>query len=92
MTYLDALGSMLLDPFRIGLLIALVLTMRRTAQATGTWLPLAAGAVFVAVIIPMTLSAPTGGMMLAVALGLLANALILGVILLAMQLWQRRSL
>lgn len=43
------------DVFRIGLLIALILTMLRTEQATGTLVPLAAGILFVAVLIPMTI-------------------------------------
>jgi len=42
------------DVFRIGLIVALVVTMLRTRAATGTVLPLAAGVLFVAVIVPMT--------------------------------------
>ena len=42
------------DVFRIGLIVALVVTMFRTRAATGTVLPLAAGVLFVAVIVPMT--------------------------------------
>jgi len=42
------------DVFRIGLIMALVVTMFRTRAATGTVLPLAAGVLFVAVIVPLT--------------------------------------
>jgi len=47
--------SQLSDVFRIGLIMALVLTMRRTAPVTGRVLPLAAGVVFVAVLLPSTM-------------------------------------
>ena len=40
---IDLIQSQLLDPFRIGLIAALVFTMLRTRGATGTVLPLAAG-------------------------------------------------
>lgn len=42
------------DVFRVGLLAALLVTMWRTRAVTGTVLPLAAGIVFVAVIVPLT--------------------------------------
>ena len=70
-----------LDPFRIGLLIALVYTMLRNRAATGTRLPLAAGALFVAVIVPLTVSpTTTQPLWLVVATGLVVNAVWLGVI------------
>ncbi len=70
--------SQISDVFRIGLLIALVYTTWRTSHATGIIMPLAAGAVFVAVIIPST----RGGLSwMDLGMGLLANAAILAVIL-----------
>ena len=42
MTTGEILQGQLLDPFRWGLLVALVLTMLRTEAQTGRWLPLAA--------------------------------------------------
>ena len=42
MTLPDLLLSQLADPFRIGLLIALFVTMLRTRAASGVWVPLAA--------------------------------------------------
>lgn len=76
----DLLLSQLADVFRIGLIVALVLTMRRTAAVTGRLVPLAAGVVFVAVIIPAT---QPGGVPLwqAVATGVVANLVILAVVL-----------
>lgn len=86
----DVFLSQVRDPFRIGLMIALVLTMQRTRGATGTWVPLAAGVLFVAVIIPMTLARPeAGGMTVAIGVGLLSNAVLLAVILGILALWQR---
>ena len=80
----DILLAHLTDPFRIGLIVALVFTMLRTAPVTGTWLPLAAGVVFVAVIIPTTMQAGQGPLWQAVAVGILSNAVILAVV---MGLW-----
>ena len=54
----ELIQSQLMDPFRIGLIVALVYTMFRTRAATGTAVPLALGVVFVAVILPST--QPTG--------------------------------
>ena len=42
------------DPFRIALIIGLVVTMVRTRAQTGTVVPLAAGVLFVAGVIPST--------------------------------------
>ena len=80
----DLLLTQLTDPFRIGLLIALFATMLRTQAATGTALPLAAGVVFVAVIIPVTMQAAPGPLWQTVTIGIVANAIILAVV---MGLW-----
>jgi uncharacterized membrane protein len=73
----DLLFSQLTDIFRIGLIIGLVYTMNRTAAVTGRVLPLILGVVFVAVILPATLPSPAAGLTQAVAVGLLANTIIL---------------
>jgi hypothetical protein len=79
----DVLLGQLLDPFRWGLLVALVVTMLRTEAVTGRWLPLAAGLAFVAAIIPLTMGLPEGATLArAVGLGVVANLLILAVVLL----------
>lgn len=91
MTLPDLLLSQLADPFRIGLLIALFITMLRTQAATGTLVPLAAGAVFVAVIIQATQgqSAEMGLFLNAIAMGIVADVILLAIILAAWTLFQR---
>jgi hypothetical protein len=85
----DLLIAQLTDPFRIGLIIALVWTMRRTARVTGTLVPLAAGVVFVAVIIPTTMQAGNGPVWQAVVVGIVANAVILAVVMGVWTLFRR---
>ena len=82
--------SQLSDPFRIGLMVALVITMQRTQGTTGVWVPLAAGVLFVAVIIPSTmLTALAQPLWQVVAVGMVSNAIILAVILSAWAIYQR---
>jgi len=90
MTLTDLLFSQLSDPFRIALLIALFVTMLRTQAATGTLLPLAAGVVFVAVMLPTTLqTALAAPLMQVIGVGLVANAILLAIIFAAFSLYQR---
>lgn len=87
---IELIQSQLMDPFRIGLIAALVFTMVRTRAATGTLIPLAAGVVFVAVIIPSTQGAPD--LTRAVGAGIVSNLIILGIVLaLAMIIRRLRS-
>ena len=82
--------SQLADPFRIGLMVALVITMQRTQGTTGVWVPLAAGVLFVAVIIPSTmLTVLAQPLWQVVAVGMVSNAIILAVILSAWAIYQR---
>ncbi len=92
MSAADLILSQLADPFRIGLLIALFITMLRTEAATGTWVPLAVGALFVAVLLPLTVPGTTVAVPLvqAVVSGLVANVILLAIILAAWRLYQRR--
>ena len=87
----DLFLSQLADPFRIGLLIALIFTMQRTRAATGVWLPLAAGALFVAVVIPVT--APGSSLALplwqVVAVGVVANVILIALGLAAWEAFRR---
>lgn len=70
------------DPFRIALIIGLVVTMIRTRAQTGTVVPLAAGVLFVAVIIPSTLGTRLAEpFWLQFGAGLISNLVILGVVL-----------
>ena len=73
--------SQLTDPFRIGLLIALVVTMQRTAAVTGRVIPLAAGVVFVAVMLPTTMPSASVSLKDAIVAGLASNVMILIVVL-----------
>ena len=77
----DLVLSQLSDPFRIGLIIALVVTMLRTSAVTGRVLPLAMGVVFVAVILPTTMPGGTASLNDAVLAGVASNPIILGVVL-----------
>ena len=78
---LDLIQSQLMDPFRIGLIAALVFTMFRTKAATGTVIPLAAGVIFVAVILPSTQGAGAASLTEAIAAGVVSNLIILGIVL-----------
>lgn len=85
MTLTDLLTAQLTDLFRIGLIIALVFTTTRNAAVTGKVIPLLAGVIFVAVIIPATMqtSSPDPLWRLA-AVGIAANLIILAIVLAAM--------
>lgn len=93
MTLTDLLLAALADPFRVALLVGLVVTQRRTAGITGRALPLAAGVLFVAVILPVTMQQgmPVPQLLRAVGIGIVANVLWLAAILGAVALWDRRG-
>ena len=74
---IELVFSQLSDVFRIGLIMALVVTMYRTSSVTGRVLPLIAGVVFVAVIVPSTLSGSTETLSQEIAAGLISNLIIL---------------
>ena len=87
----DLLAAQATDVFRIGLVVALLLTTLRNRPVTGMLLPLAAGAVFVAVIIPLTgATTRPEPMATQVMAGLLVNAVYIGIGLALWSLWQRR--
>ena len=74
------LQSQLTDIFRIGLIVALIATTLRTEGITGRVIPLLAGVVFVAAIIPMTMqTSDTPPLMQRIGVGVVANLIILGV-------------
>ncbi|MFC3631397.1 hypothetical protein ACFOM8_18340 [Paracoccus angustae] len=88
----DLIAAQATDVFRIGLLIVLMLTALRNRPVTGMLLPLAAGAVFVAVIIPLTgVTARPEPLAAQIAAGLAVNAVYLGIGLAAWMLWQGRG-
>lgn len=91
-TVADLISAALTDPFRIILLVGLVVTQRRTQAMTGTVLPLAAGMLFVAVIIPVTLGfGAEAGLPKAVLAGLVANAIWLVPIIAIVRFWDSRA-
>lgn len=77
----ELFAAQIMEPFRIALALGLVLTMLRTQGQTGTWLPLALGVLFIAVIIPVGFGAGPAGFAMTVGVGLLSTALIVAVIL-----------
>ncbi len=85
MTVSALLVQQFTDVFRLGLLAALIYTTWRTRPQTGVLLPLLAGIVFVAVIIPSTMPAPGVPQWLAMATGRGGNAVIVAVFWLAWQ-------
>ena len=81
MTTAEIIIGQLSDPFRIILLGGLIYTMLRTRSATGTWIPLAAGVLFVAALIPSTTSAAVEhGFLLQFATGIFSNLVITGIL------------
>jgi hypothetical protein len=81
LTVIDLVLSQLTNAFRIGLIIALVFTTFRNQATTGRVLPLAAGVVFVAVILPSTLPSGTATLTEQILAGLVSNGIILAIVL-----------
>ena len=80
MNFTEIVQAQLGDMFRAALILALLYTMLRTRAVTGTWLPLAAGIVFVAVIIPMRLpSVIAAPLWMQVGAGLVSNSVLAGI-------------
>lgn len=73
------------DIFRLGLLAGLIYTTERTRHQTGVLLPLIAGVVFVAIIIPATMPKPGISLWQAAGVGIAVNAVITAVFWLAWQ-------
>jgi hypothetical protein len=76
-TLIDLVVSQLMDLFRIGLIIALVITMQRTAAVTGRIIPLILGVIFVAVMLPTTMPSSSVSLKDAMLAGLVSNVIIL---------------
>lgn len=86
---IDLIQSQLMDPLRAGLILGLVITMYRTARVTGQALPLAAGVLFVAVILPLTNPKPPVTLTDAVLAGVVSNLVLLAIVLGFATLWRR---
>jgi hypothetical protein len=91
---LETLVTQLIDPFRIGLIFFMFLTALRTRETVGLIGPLVLGVVFVAVLLPMTTGANTAlvreAPLWAIGLGLVANAIILGMVVAGWTIWIKR--
>jgi hypothetical protein len=85
----DLIAAQLTDLFRIGIIIALFATMLRTEAATGRVLPLAAGVIFVAVLIPATQAGRAESLITQIGAGLVSNLIILGLVIAAWTLFTR---
>lgn len=83
---LDIMFSQLTDVFRIGLIVALVVTMIRTSSVTGRILPLAMGVVFVAVILPTTMPSGSSQLTSNILVGMVSNVVLLLLVLAVMKL------
>ena len=81
MQFVEIFLSQLTDPFRIGLLIVLVITAINTSAQTGFFLPLLLGAIFVAILIPTAMSDEARNTYSLIAVGFVSNAVILGIVL-----------
>ena len=73
----DLILSQLTDPFRIGLIVVMMLTAYRTRGAMGLMTPMAMGVVFVAAIIPMTMQPDSPDQIFAIGAGVVANVILL---------------
>jgi hypothetical protein len=91
MTLIDLLAAQLMDVFRIGLLAALVYTTLRNQANTGVAVPLLAGLVFIAVIIPVTTTTSQEPVWRVVASGIVANAIIVAVLWAIASLFRRKA-
>ena len=90
MDVINILVEQLADPFRIVLLVALLFTAANTSGVLNRWLPIALGLVFVAVLIPTALASdgaePVGAL---IGVGLVSNAIIIGLMLFAEAVFER---
>lgn len=88
----DILVSQLTDPFRIGMMFFLLVTAIRTRETMGMKAPLAMGVVFVAILLPLTTAASAEVARFAsIGLGIISNAIILGVFLLGWFVWEKQK-
>ena len=78
---LDLFLGQVTEPFRVALAAGLVYTMHRTEAVSGTWTPLALGILFIAVILPLTVTAGSGPALPAIIAGVFSTTLIVAVLL-----------
>lgn len=73
MDFIGLLGEQIADPFRIALMIGLMITANNTAAQVGRAIPLVLGVLFVAVLIPTAFGTGEHGLVASVATGVVAN-------------------
>jgi threonine/homoserine/homoserine lactone efflux protein len=92
LSFVDVYLAQLADPFRVGLLVALLFTAVNTEAALSRWIPIALGLVFVAVLIPTAIGAAAGAdLVQTILIGLVSNLTILAVLLAAKLAYSRLS-
>lgn len=91
MDYVSLFTTQITDIFRLGLLAGLIYTTMRTRGQTGILLPLVAGIVFVAVIIPTTITKSNVDVASAVGVGIVVNAVIVAVMWFALSTFRSRQ-
>jgi hypothetical protein len=90
MDVVKILAEQLADPFRLGLLVALLFIAANSSGVFNRWLPIALGLVFVAVLIPTAMASDEIEPVTAqIGVGLLSNAIIVGLMLLAEAAFER---
>lgn len=83
--------AQLTDVFRIGLLAGLIYTAERTRAQTGVLVPLLVGIVFIAIIIATTMPVAGVPMLQAIVSGVVADAIIVGVLWAIWSVVRKRS-
>lgn len=88
--FTEIIQAQLTDIFRIGLMVGLVVTMDRTRAQTGVALPLLAGVIFVAIIVPVTTRTMAGiPLWQEIAAGIISNSVVLAFCLAGWALFRR---
>lgn len=92
LSFVDIYLAQLVDPFRVGLLIALLFAAANTQATLNRWIPIGLGLVFVAMLIPTTIgSGADADLLQRILVGLFSNLTILAVLLAAKAAYLRLS-
>lgn len=89
MSWTDILTTQLTDPFRIGLMVALFWTTLRLRSDTGFLMPLVAGILFFAVMLPTTLPITGADYTMQILTGALAHLIIVAILVAGWMLLKR---
>jgi hypothetical protein len=87
---MEIIVAQLADPFRIALLVTLLFTAANAKGVLNRWLPIALGLVFVAVLIPTAMASDEAvPVREQIGVGLVSNAIVLGILLFAEAAFER---